>query len=291
MKREVNVMAIYLEMPELDKDFPFRILVNDGDILTTPHWHREVELIYVTKGTISLGIDDVPYKLSEGEIAFIGGGLIHYVLASPGSERFVYQFDLSYFTAGNKENLDLQKLFAEVLPISPQWEREDEAAVRRLLEAMNLESEKQEIGYQFALRAELFQLITLLLRNVPKQAKQSKKIKKLATQDVLEKLDVIFSYVEAHYQEELTLQNIAEVSGYSSFYFTKFFKKNTGKTFLTFLNEYRIDKAKWLLINSDLPVSEIITQTGFESDKTFYRLFKSSMAMAPLEYRNTMKIE
>ena len=284
-------MAIYLEMPELDKDFPFRILVNDGDILTTPHWHREVELIYVTKGTISLGIDDVPYKLSEGEIAFIGGGLIHYVLASPGSERFVYQFDLSYFTAGNKENLDLQKLFAEVLPISPQWQREDEATVRRLLEAMNLESEKQETGYQFALRAELFQLITLLLRNVPKQAKQSKKIKKLATQDVLEKLDVIFSYVEAHYQEELTLQNIAEVSGYSSFYFTKFFKKNTGKTFLTFLNEYRIDKAKWLLINSDLPVSEIITQTGFESDKTFCRLFKSSMAMAPLEYRNTMKIE
>ena len=284
-------MAIYLEMPELDKDFPFRILVNDGDILTTPHWHREVELIYVTKGTISLGIDDVPYKLSEGEIAFIGGGLIHYVLASPGSERFVYQFDLSYFTAGNKENLDLQKLFAEVLPISPQWEREDEATVRRLLEAMNLESEKQETGYQFALRAELFQLITLLLRNVPKQAKQSKKIKKLATQDVLEKLDVIFSYVEAHYQEELTLQNIAEVSGYSSFYFTKFFKKNTGKTFLTFLNEYRIDKAKWLLINSDLPVSEIITQTGFESDKTFYRLFKSSMAMAPLEYRHTMKID
>lgn len=284
-------MAIYLEMPELDKDFPFRILVNDGDILTTPHWHREVELIYVTKGTISLGIDDVPYKLSEGEIAFIGGGLIHYVLASPGSERFVYQFDLSYFTAGNKENLDLQKLFAEVLPISPQWQREDEATVRRLLEAMNLESEKQETGYQFALRAELFQLITLLLRNVPKQAKQSKKIKKLATQDVLEKLDVIFSYVEAHYQEELTLQNIAEVSGYSSFYFTKFFKKNTGKTFLTFLNEYRIDKAKWLLINSDLPVSEIITQTGFESDKTFYRLFKSSMAMAPLEYRNAMKIE
>lgn len=90
-------MAIYLEMPDLDTAFPFRMLMNDGDILTTPHWHREVELIYVTKGTIALGIDDVPYKLSEGEIAFISGGLIHYVLASPGSERLVYQFDLPYF--------------------------------------------------------------------------------------------------------------------------------------------------------------------------------------------------
>lgn len=284
-------MAIYLEMPELDKEFPFRILVNDGDILTTPHWHREVELIYVTKGTIALGIDDVPYKLKEGEIAFIGGGLIHYVLASPGSERLVYQFDLTYFAAGNKENLDFQKLFSELVPVSPLWEKNEEERIRGLLDKMNLESEKRELGYQFSLKSDLFLLITLLLREIPKQVKEPKKINKLGTQDVLEKLDEIFNYVEAHYQETLTLQDIAEVSGYSSFYFTKFFKKNTGKTFLTFLNEYRIDKAKWLLINSDLPVSEIITQTGFESDKTFYRLFKNSMSMAPLEYRRAMKIE
>lgn len=283
-------MAIYLEMPDLDTAFPFRMLMNDGDILTTPHWHREVELIYVTKGTIALGIDDVPYKLSEGEIAFISGGLIHYVLASPGSERLVYQFDLPYFSAGNQQ-ADLQKVLSELQPVSPQWESETEASVRNLLEGMNQEIEQQSLGYQVALKAQLFQLLTLLIRDIPKRTRLSEKMNKLATTDVLEKLDDIFSYVEANYQEVLTLQDIAAVSGYSSFYFTKFFKKNTGKTFLSFLNDYRIDKAKWLLINSDLPVSEIITQTGFESDKTFYRLFKRSMEMAPLEYRNAMKID
>lgn len=283
-------MAIYLEMPDLDTAFPFRMLMNDGDILTTPHWHREVELIYVTKGTIALGIDDVPYKLSEGEIAFISGGLIHYVLASPGSERLVYQFDLPYFLAG-KQQADLQKVLSELQPVSPQWESETEASVRNLLEGMNQETEQQSLGYHVALKAQLFQLLTLLIRDIPKRARSSEKMNKLATKDVLEKLDDTFSYVEANYQEVLTLQDIAAVSGYSSFYFTKFFKKNTGKTFLSFLNDYRIDKAKWLLINSDLSVSEIITQTGFESDKTFYRLFKRSMAMAPLEYRNAMKID
>ncbi|MGL9749941.1 AraC family transcriptional regulator [Enterococcus sp. DIV0170] len=283
-------MAIYLEMPDLDTAFPFRMLMNDGDILTTPHWHREVELIYVTKGTIALGIDDVPYKLSEGEIAFISGGLIHYVLASPGSERLVYQFDLPYFSAG-KQQADLQKVLAELQPVSPQWESETEASVRHLLEGMNQEIKQQSLGYHVALKAQLFQLLTLLIRDIPKRTRSSEKMNKLATKDVLEKLDDIFSYVEANYQEVLTLQDIAAVSGYSSFYFTKFFKKNTGKTFLSFLNDYRIDKAKWLLINSDLPVSEIITQTGFESDKTFYRLFKRSMEMAPLEYRNAMKID
>lgn len=283
-------MAIYLEMPDLDTAFPFRMLMNDGDILTTPHWHREVELIYVTKGTIALGIDDVPYKLSEGEIASISGGLIHYVLASPGSERLVYQFDLPYFLAGNQQ-ADLQKVLSELQPVSPQWESETEASVRNLLEGMNQEIEQQSLGYNVALKAQLFQLLTLLIRDIPKRTRSSEKMNKLATKDVLEKLDDIFSYVEANYQEVLTLQDIAAVSGYSSFYFTKFFKKNTGKTFLSFLNDYRIDKAKWLLINSDLPVSEIITQTGFESDKTFYCLFKRSMEMAPLEYRNAMKID
>lgn len=283
-------MAIYLEMPDLDTAFPFRMLMNDGDILTTPHWHREVELIYVTKGTIALGIDDVPYKLSEGEIAFISGGLIHYVLASPGSERLVYQFDLPYFSAGNQQ-ADLQKVLSELQPVSPQWESETEASVRNLLEGMNQEIKQRSLGYHVALKAQLFQLLTLLIRDIPKRTRLSEKMNKLATKDVLEKLDDIFSYVEANYQEVLTLQDIAAVSGYSSFYFTKFFKKNTGKTFLSFLNDYRIDKAKWLLINSDLPVSEIITQTGFESDKTFYRLFKRSMEMAPLEYRNAMKID
>ncbi|MGG5319028.1 AraC family transcriptional regulator [Enterococcus sp. AZ072] len=284
-------MAIYLEMPELDKDFPFRTLINDGNILTTPHWHREVELIYVTKGTISLGIDDIPYKLSEGEIAFISGGLIHYVLASPGSERLVYQFDLSYFASLNKENLDLQKLFSELVPVSLYWKQQQEEIIRQLLKSVQLEMDTQQTGYQFVVKAAIFQLISLLIRDIPKQTKQSKKMNKLATKDVLEKLDKIFRYVEDYYQEDITLRNIADVSGYSTFYFTKFFKRNTGKTFLTFLNDYRIDKAKWLLINSDYSVSEIITRTGFESDKTFYRLFKKSMDIAPLEYRNRMKID
>ncbi|MGM0124158.1 hypothetical protein IGI37_001532 [Enterococcus sp. AZ194] len=282
-------MAIYLEIPRLDPDFPFRMLINDGNILTTPHWHREIELIYVTKGTISLGIDDVPYQLSAGEIAFVSGGLIHYVLASPESERFVYQFDLSFFGDLNTENIDLHSLLLELEPLSSNWNNEQENKVRKLLDDVTAELQNQKTGYQFALKATIFQLITILIRDIPMRVKNPREIK-ISTTDVLEKLDKVFRYVEDNYQTALTLEEIAEVSGYSTFYFTKFFKKNTGKTFLTFLNDYRIDKAKWLLITTDYLVSEIITQTGFESDKTFYRLFKNSMAIAPLEYRKRMQL-
>ncbi|WP_254907515.1 cupin domain-containing protein [Candidatus Enterococcus lemimoniae] len=104
-------MAIFLEMPTLNPEFPFRIILNDGNILTTPHWHREIELIYVAKGSIHLGINDQPYSLSEGEIVLINGGDIHYVLASPGSERIVFQFDLTFFTGLNTDGLNLTQFF------------------------------------------------------------------------------------------------------------------------------------------------------------------------------------
>lgn len=285
-------MAIYLEMPKLDKEFPFRVLVNDGDILTTPHWHRELELIYVTKGTITLGINDEPYMLSEGGIVFINSGDIHYVLASPGSERLVYQFDFSFFSSVSVEQADISHSFPNILPLSTQWQESHQKKVRKILEAVYLENEEQKKGYQYAIKSAIFQLAVLCIRELPKgKNKVIQEINGIKNNEILEKLDMVFRYVEGHYQQHITLQDAAAKVGYSPFYFTRFFKKNTGKTFITFLNDYRIDKAKWLLINSDKNVSEIISEVGFESDKTFYRLFKRSMTLPPLDYRKRMGIQ
>lgn len=60
-------MNIYLEIPDVDKHFPFRSLVCGGDDLTYPHWHKEIEIIYVTKGSLNLGINDVPIRMEQGK--------------------------------------------------------------------------------------------------------------------------------------------------------------------------------------------------------------------------------
>lgn len=284
-------MAIFLEMPTLDPEFPFRIILNDGNILTTPHWHREIELIYVTKGSINLGINDQPYTLSEGELVVINGGNIHYVLASPGSERVVFQFDLTFFATLNTDEINLNHFFEVVEPLSPKWDKATEAAVRDILIEMYNEEQNQNLGFQFQLKADLLKLLVYLLRNVPQKQEMHTPHEKIQSKDILEKLDKVFRYVEKNYTKKITLEEVAASIGYSQFYFTKFFKRNTGKTFITFLNDYRIDKAKWLLINSPDTVSDIISQIGIESDKTFYRLFKYSMGMSPLKYREKMSIE
>ena len=97
-------MDCYLEMLHLDPKFPFRVVLNDGDILTTPHRHNEVEIIYVKKGVIRMGIGEESIEVGEDEFVLIAGGRAHYVLASPGSTRYVYQFQENFFYDLIQEN-------------------------------------------------------------------------------------------------------------------------------------------------------------------------------------------
>lgn len=60
-------MSIYLELPDVDKHFPFRSLICGGDELCYPHWHKEIEMIYVTKGRLNLGINDTPIRMEQGK--------------------------------------------------------------------------------------------------------------------------------------------------------------------------------------------------------------------------------
>lgn len=281
-------MAIYLEMPKLNKQFPFRLIINDGNILTTPHWHRELEIIYVTKGSISLGINDQPMEVSEGESVFINGGDLHYVLASPGSERIVYQFDLSMFTELEDRSIDLHSLLKMVPPLSKNW-GEKNSFIISLLDNIYSEVQEKRIGSELQIKSDLYQIIVCFIREISSDERVEKRDYHMKSEEILAKLDIVFRFVEENYTNRISLQEAADSVGYSQFYFTKFFKKNTGKTFISFLNDYRIDKAKWLLINTSDTVSEIISQVGFESDKTFYRLFKKSMEMSPLIYRKKMQ--
>jgi len=90
-------MSLYFEIPDLNPQFPFRTFMNTGQVLVYPHWHKELEFIYVTKGTVRIGVNDQVLSVGEGEIYFFDSGETHYFLASPDSDRIVYQFDLKLF--------------------------------------------------------------------------------------------------------------------------------------------------------------------------------------------------
>ena len=95
-------------------------------------------------------------------------------------------------------------------------------------------------------------------------------------------------YIQEHQAEDLSLGQVAKAVNTSTFYFCKMFKKGTGINFTDYLSRFRIEKAKYLLLNPNLRISEIAYEVGFQSLTHFNRVFKRIIGQSPTEYRSQL---
>ena len=95
-------------------------------------------------------------------------------------------------------------------------------------------------------------------------------------------------YIEEHHSEEISLGQVAGAVHTSTFYFCKLFKRVTGINFTEFVARLRTEKAKSLLLNPNLRISEIAYEVGFQSLTHFNRVFKKIMGQSPTDYRRRL---
>jgi YesN/AraC family two-component response regulator len=96
-------------------------------------------------------------------------------------------------------------------------------------------------------------------------------------------------YISQNQAEDLSLGQVAKAVNTSTFYFCKLFKKATGVNFTDYVSRVRIEKAKNLLLNPNLRISEIAYEVGFQSLTHFNRVFKRIIGQSPTEYRVQLK--
>ena len=147
--------------------------------------------------------------------------------------------------------------------------------------------ETMETGYhrkdyfEFQIKAQLNQLFYLLFEN----GYVVSKTQSLEGYRKEEKIRNIIDYISLHYQEELTIDHLANICGYSATHFMNFFKKHIGISCMEFLIQFRLRKATELLQHSNLSVLEIASQSGFNNLSNFNRQFKKYYQMTPRQYR------
>ncbi|MCR5670003.1 MAG: response regulator [Butyrivibrio sp.] len=93
-------------------------------------------------------------------------------------------------------------------------------------------------------------------------------------------------YIRNHYKEDISLQDVAGVLGYSDVYFCKLFKQNFGKNFISYLNEFRMNRAKELLADPMINIKDVSTEAGYRDANYFTRVFKRMVGVTPSEYRS-----
>jgi AraC-like DNA-binding protein len=95
-------------------------------------------------------------------------------------------------------------------------------------------------------------------------------------------------YIAAHQAEDLNLAQVAKAVNTSTFYFCKIFRRMTGLNFTDYVSRVRVEKAKNLLLNRNLRVSEIAYEVGFQSLTHFNRVFKRILGVSPTKYRTRL---
>ncbi len=284
-------MSKYIEIPKLNPRFPFRTFISYGWDITYPHWHKEVEIIYCLKGTVNLGVNEQVLQLKEGEAYVFPSGQAHFFLASPDSERIVYQFDLKLFHS--IENLgasdrSLYELFGSIPSYSMLWPQSVKTRINDLLLKLFRQASQGEEGAEYAAAGLLYQLIACFyqLPTVEKTVSQSQQA--LKNKEVMDCLNAVFEYVEHNFLSAITMEEVANDVGFSPSYFSRFFKKHVGTSFSQYLTEYRINVAKYILGTSQLPMVEVASQAGFASVKTFHHVFKAQVGVSPKQFQKKL---
>jgi two-component system response regulator YesN len=102
----------------------------------------------------------------------------------------------------------------------------------------------------------------------------------------------LLDYVETNYCDlSLSLDNLSEKFGLSTYYLTRAFKKFKGDSLMRYIDNLRMEKAKSLLATTDFTVKSIAEMVGYSDHNNFSRRFKDHEKMTPLQYRNTMREE
>ena len=136
-------------------------------------------------------------------------------------------------------------------------------------------------AYELFIKGKLFELFFLLynLHLVSTPPSQSSR------QKTLDRMRQILKYLEQHYAEPLTIQKMAEASGFSQSHFMKFFKNTFGMSFTAYLRDYRLTIASRLLLASEDTILAVAAATGFENLSYFNRVFRQKFGMTPREFR------
>ena len=257
---------------------------NDENENYPPHWHTPFEVIMPVKNGYTAVVGEQHYELREGDILLICPGIVHELFAPESGERIIFQPSLSQIQI---RELDLLiSLLRPAVLITPEEFPDFHPIAQRLMMEIKEEYFLCEPYYETAIYSRFMRILVDIgrlhgaLKHPVSDASNSRQ------KDYLDKFLYITNYINEHFAENLSLEQVADLAGFSKYHFTRLFKQYTDTSFYKYLNQKRIDYAKTLLLDPDLPVIDVALLCGFSSLSAFLRMFKQLNKCTPTEFRN-----
>ncbi|MBR1742331.1 MAG: helix-turn-helix transcriptional regulator [Lachnospiraceae bacterium] len=272
-------------------DFPYNtyLCTIPLDFKEVPtHWHDEMELIYIKKGTGIVAVDFEEHIVTSPSILFILPGQLHaisqYREDTMEYENIIFSPDMllsrqpdstgtNFIHPLIHRRISVPSIFTPAFPYYTE--------ISAPIDACDEICRTRPQGYEFYIKSQLFLFFYLLNRHCRDFVTKQKKIQNL------EKMKLIIKYIENHYMDRITIQDIADVADFSESHFMRYFKETLGTTFIDYLRDYRLTMAARLLKGSESAILDIAAECGFDNLSYFNRSFKKKYELTPREYRRS----
>lgn len=251
-----------------------------------PHWHTTMELIMPTDNIYTVECNSQTITLREGDIILICPGCVHTLFAPPTGHRIIFQPDANALRF-IKDIETLLNAIAPLIVITPESFPSTHGKIRELLIEIKNEYLSSSSSFSEAIiYSKLLEIIALIGRNYTRKSETRAVHVMIKQEEYMKKFIEICNYIDEHCSEDLNLDDIANMSGFSKFYFSRMFRQFTNVSFYKYVNMKRIAKASELLTEPQNSITDVAINCGFSSLSSFIRMFKIIKGCTPTEFRN-----
>ena len=241
-----------------------------GDWHSVPHTHNHMELFYIVGGKGQFLIEDQLHPVNVSNLVIINPNVTHteVSLNAQPLEYIVLGVEGIELVAGETSNGCSILDHFETMEVS--------SCLRNILREMELKN----TGYQDICQAYMEILLIRLMRNIDLAVSADPQMGTGNRQCAAVK-----RYIDIHFKEALTLEQLADEAHMNKFYLSHAFKKEYGVSPINYMTSRRIEESKYLLAETDLSLSQIAQLLGFSSLSYFSQVFRRTQEISPMEYR------
>jgi AraC-like DNA-binding protein len=242
---------------------------NEG-LSCAKHWHEHLEIIYILKDEMMVCINDNTEILQKGDFVIINPMEIHSTETADGRGFMLIQIPFEFLL---RYVPDMSKIRINCQCGIPQTE-----SVRKILAEMAEIFEDKGDGYLLKLYSLLFGVLFKLITEFSVKISSSEFGK---SEKYMDRLTQILNYININYAKDCTMQQAAVELNLNPSYFSRFFKKYMGMTFMDYLQEVRIEHVFQDMLKTDYNITDICQRNGFANYRIFSLKFKERFGTTP----------
>lgn len=234
-----------------------------------PHIHDSIEIVYITKGTLELGVGQELYHMEKGDFAIVFPNLIHhYQVFGSDDNKALYVLVSPKLIPNYVE--ELQKNCPQIPVICKEYLHAD--IVKTIKSLVDVEKSNTRLiqAYIQIIFAHVFSEMDMVDKEVA------------GSEDLVYKS---VEYVAKNFREKISLEQMAYELGVSKYVLSRLFAKTFHCNFPGYVNNIRLNYAVSMLNGTSESISNICYVCGFESQRTFNRVFRERYRITPREYR------